>query len=536
MGHPGACARRRPDTGMGRAPFHASRVRPHDRPERPLAAGSLRRSGRSGPVRIGLELTPAGLASVAGIARRVAAVALACAVISAGAASAAPQLRPWLLIEQEFTDNVDLSPDDDRQSAFVTRVTPGLIFRGRTSRFQGGVNAALPARYTTNGEDSGFRVEGALTGDGVVELVPGRLLLEGEASISQQVLNNAAAQSTANQDTVQVYRLSPVVRQRFDAFAIGELRYTLGQIFVNSDEASNTTAHVGQASLANGNDFDRLRWSLNNRISKSIRSDASDVDQADSIAQAEYGLTRWFSPIVAGGYQRFDSGGSRADFDGPAYYGGFRWRPGRRTELAVTYGKRDDRFSPAARLTYQITEDSRLVASYAEGLSTAQQRLSTNLSFIGIDRETGQFIDERFETPFDPRADPFNIDDQIVYIKEARIALGLVRGRYAFGLQGYFGREEDVDTGEEEEIYRADVTWSRRLGRNLSVNLTGGVEFISFPTGRDDDEYLVQPGLSYQLSPRALLFADYRYRWQNSNDRSAEYTENRVAVGVRLSR
>jgi uncharacterized protein (PEP-CTERM system associated) len=80
------------------------------------------------------------------------------------------------------------------------------------------------------------------------------------------------------------------------------------------------------------------------------------------------------------------------------------------------------------------------------------------------------------------------------------------------------------------------VTWSRRLGRNLSVNLTGGVEFISFPTGRDDDEYLVQPGLSYQLSPRALLFADYRYRWQNSNDRSAEYAENRVAVGVRLSR
>jgi hypothetical protein len=57
-------------------------------------------------------------------------VALACAVIGAGAANAAPQLRPWLLIEQEFTDNVDLSPDDDRQSAFVTRVTPGLIFRG----------------------------------------------------------------------------------------------------------------------------------------------------------------------------------------------------------------------------------------------------------------------------------------------------------------------------------------------------------------------------------------------------------------------
>jgi uncharacterized protein (PEP-CTERM system associated) len=467
----------------------------------------------------------------------IATVAAASAVTGAASpARAAPQLRPWLVVEQEFTDNIDLSPDDDRQSAFVTRVTPGLTFRGRTSRFEGGFNAALRTRYTTEGQDSGFRVDGDLTGDGVVQLVPDRLLLEGKASISQQVLNNAAAQSTANQDTVQVYRLSPVVRHRFDAFAIGELRYTLGQFFVDSDEASNTTAHVGQASLSSGEDFDRLRWSLNNRISKSIRSDASDVDQADSVAQAEYGLTKWFSPLVAGGYQRFDAGESSTDFDSPVYYGGFRWRPGRRTELVVTYGKRDDRFSPAARLTYRVTEESRLVASYAEGLSTSQQRLSSNLSFIGIDRDTGQFIDERSDTPFDPRADPFNIDDQIVYIKEARLSLGLTRGRYAFGVQGFFGREETVDTGEEEEIYRADATWSRRLGRNLSVNLTGGVEFISFPTGRDDDEYFVQPGLSYQLSPRALLFADYRYRWQNSNEKSAEYTENRVAIGLRLSR
>jgi hypothetical protein len=46
----------------------------------------------------------------------------------------------------------------------------------------------------------------------------------------------------------------------------------------------------------------------------------------------------------------------------------------------------------------------------------------------------------------------------------------------------------------------------------------------------------VQPGLRYQLSPEALLFADYRHRWQESNDENAEYTENRVAVGVRLSR
>ena len=466
----------------------------------------------------------------------LAAVAFLAAATAAGPGSAAPQLRPWLLVEQEFSDNVDLDPDDDRQSGFVTRVTPGVSLRADTFRFQGGFDGALRSRYTTDGDDEGFTFDGALTGDGTVQVVPGRLFLEGKASVSQQVLNNAAAQTAANQDTVQVYRLSPVLRHRLGGFAVGELRYTFGQFLVSSDQASNTTMHTGQASLASGDDFDRLRWALNNRVSRSIRSDASDIEQADSLAQAELGVTRWFSPIVAGGYQRFDADGSRADFDGPAFWGGVRWRPGRRTDLALTYGKRDDRFSPGAELTYRFSENFRLAASYAEGLSTAQQRLSTNLSFIGIDRDTDQFVDERAGTPFDPRADPFNIDDEIVYIKAARLALGFTRGRYGFGVQGYFGREEDVDTGDEEDVYQANANWSYRLSQRLTFALSGGIELTRFPSGRDDDEFLVQPGLRYQLSPQAQLFADYRHRWQDSNDENAEYTENRVAVGVRLSR
>jgi hypothetical protein len=37
------------------------------------------------------------------------------------------------------------------------------------------------------------------------------------------------------------------------------------------------------------------------------------------------------------------------------------------------------------------------------------------------------------------------------------------------------------------------------------------------------------------LNPRATLFVDYRYRWKNSNDEAAEYTENRVGGGLRLA-
>ena len=334
---------------------------------------------------------------------------------------------------------------------------------------------------------------------------------------------------------MQVYRLSPVLRNRLGGFAVSELRYSLGQMLVNSDNLSDATAHVGQASLASGTDFDRLRWLLNGRISETIRSGDSNVSRDDLDLETEYAIARWLSAIASGGYQTFDDGDPDTKFDSPTYRGGFRWRPGRRTDIALTYGKSDDRFSPAASFRYRITEESRFLARYSEGLSTSQERLFDNVALIGIDRDTGEFIDERSDTRFDPRPDPFDIDDNTEYIKAARADLTFSRGRYSAGLRGYLGREETVSTGDEQDVWRIDAVLSRALGRELTFDLSGGLERIQFAGGRDDDEYRIQPGLRYLLGPRATLFADYRYLWQNSNDPTAEYTENRVGVGLRVT-
>ena len=469
------------------------------------------------------------------IARLIAGVALLAVLTTrADPASAEPRFRPSLSVGQEFSDNVDLDPEDE-QSAFITRVTPGISFRGHTSRFRGGFDGAISTRYTTEGDDEGFQANGALAADGDLRLVDDYLFLEGNASVSQEVLDNDQAQAEANLDTVQVYRLSPVLRNRFRGFAENELRYILGQLLVSDDDVADTTLHVGQVALASGSDFDRVRWLLDGRISEAIRSGDSNVSRADVDLETEYGLARWFSVIAGGGYQSFDDGDPESEFDSPAYRGGFRWRPGRRTEVVFTYGKRDDRFGPAASLRYRISQGSQFLASYAERLSTSQERLFENVSQIGIDPETGIFIDEPTETRFDSRPDPFDIDDETKYIKAVRADLVLSRGAYSVGLRGYFGREEEVVTGDEEDVYRVDAILSRRLGRRLSFDLSGGFERTEFETGREDDEYRIQPGLRYLLNPKATLFLDYRYRWQNSNDPTAEYTENRVGGGVRLA-
>jgi uncharacterized protein (PEP-CTERM system associated) len=67
------------------------------------------------------------------------------------------------------------------------------------------------------------------------------------------------------------------------------------------------------------------------------------------------------------------------------------------------------------------------------------------------------------------------------------------------------------------------------------MDLSGGFERIEFDDGREDDEYRIQPGVRYAVGPQSTLFLDYRYLRQISNDQTAEYTENRVGVGLRVA-
>ena len=223
----------------------------------------------------------------------------------------------------------------------------------------------------------------------------------------------------------------------------------------------------------------------------------------------------------------------RTPFDSPAYRGGFRGARAAGPRLAFTYGKRDDRFSPAASSLPDHREFAVLGTLFREPQHVAGAAVRERL--IGIDPENGVFIDERSDTPFDPRPDPFDIDDETEYIKAARADLTFSRGRYSAGLRGYLGREETVSTGDDQDVWRIDAILSRAIGRQLTFDLSGGAERVQFAGGRDDDEYRIQPGFRYLLNPRATLFLDYRYLWQNSNDPTAEYTENRVAVGLRLA-
>lgn len=477
------------------------------------------------PARRGLlAVGPRGMLALGGAA--AAGLCIAHAAIAGGI-----DLTPTLSLLEEYSTNIDLEPEGEEESGWITSVTPGARLRAEGRRGMVGLDAGLTFRHQTAGDDEGLNLDVALAGVLDAELSPGLLFLEGGASVSRQTLSTEETAAASNQETVQVYSLSPVLRWRAGRLAVGELRYIFDQVLVSGPDASDETGHTGALTLSGGEEFQRLRWTLGGRTTHRFRSDDGDITRNDVELANEYALTRSLHAIGAVGYQTFDDE-EALDFQSPSWRAGFRYAPNRRLDLAVDYGLRDERYSPAVRLRYEVGPRTNLFAAYAETLGTAQERLAGTLGFIAIDPETGEFIDDRAGTPFDPRSDPFDIDDETVRLKLFTLLLSHDWRRMTAVARASIGNEEEVSSGDEEDVLSLDLGLDRRLSRRTSLQVGAGYIGTRFEDGQEDHEYYLSTGVRHRLGRSLSALAGYSYRWQDSDDPLDEFEEHRVGVGL----
>jgi opacity protein-like surface antigen len=426
------------------------------------------------------------------------------------------EFTPSITVSQSYTDNIDLEPDDAKESALVSEISPSIRQRSQSARSQSALDTALTFRHQTAGDEEGWGTDLDLTGLGRIEAIEEHLFIDGLASISQQVLDNDQAATTGNEETVQVYAVSPAWKNRLGSYANMETRYILGQVLIggDGDAASDATIHLGRVELDSGRRFARLKGGLLGVAGLENRTDDDDVTRANAGFAAEYAVARTFSLIAGAGYEHFDDGNSDNSFDGPTYMAGFRARPGPRTELEFTYG---------------------FTATYKESLGTSQGRLSENLFEIDVDSDTGDFINSPSGFEFNARPNRFDIDNETTRVKAVTARVDGQRGRNTFRVIGSFEREEIEDSGDQEDIYTTSASIARLLTPDLSANGIVAYEVIEFADGKDDKELTLSAGMSYNLytNMQATLF--YSFRNQNSNEEASEFTENRVTVGLRTS-
>ena len=448
-------------------------------------------------------------------------------------------ITPALELRETFSDNIDLDPDGQDQSWLTTEIVPGITLRSESARVKAALNAFPIIRHQTAGSDEGVTIAGELAGLGTVEAFEDLFFIEAQASISQQILSSGLAATTANEETVQVYRLSPYLRSRFGGFAEGEARYRISQVLVGGPEGvggtSDSTAQSFHLSLDSGADFTRLKWSVSALGSYEGRSDDDDVLRWDTDVEVAYAFNRSISVLAAAGFQVFDDGNAANDIENPTWRVGFRWRPGPRNGLRVTYGARDDSQSANLNFSYDITARSSITASYTEVLEKPQERLVPNVSFVELDPETNQFTDPQTGLPFDPNQSPFDIGNETSRIKTFRFGINGVRGRNTFGLNVAAQNEKTEPGGLEEDVISLGARFIRRLSPRLALNLFTGYERSEFDDGQEDDQYNVTAGLNYELYKNLRANLQYGYLLQKSNVDTSEFTENRVTVSLRMT-
>jgi uncharacterized protein (PEP-CTERM system associated) len=474
---------------------------------------------------------------------RARALVVAVAALGIGTPAVAGDLTitPSIELREGYSDNVDLGPEGDEESAFISEVVPGVRIRSESARVTGALNAFPILRHQTAGEDEGLSLAGDLAGLGTVEAVEDLFFVDAQASISQQVLDSRAAASTANEETVQVYRISPYLRNRFGGFAEAEARYRLSQVLVGDQAAagggqtSDATTHALSLSLESGSDFSRLFWALSSLASEESRSEDDDVSRREADLELRYAVDRSITLIAAAGYQFFDDGTSVNEVGGPTWRVGFRWRPGPRTDLEATYGERNDDQSANVRFSYKIGPRTTLTARYSEILETSQERLVRTLSQIGLEGETDEIIDEETGLPFTPDPSPFDIDNETTRIEAFELGVNGVRGRNTFGVKASFQTEKTEPSGEEEDVIQASARFSRRLNPHTTLSLFAGYERTEFDDGQVDDEYTLTGALNYQIYANVRAGVSYGFRLQDSTVEASEFAENRITANVRMT-
>lgn len=466
------------------------------------------------------------------------AVSLAVTFGDSRALAADVTFDPSLSLTEEYSDNVDLEPSDLAQDAFITRLTPGGALRWLGPRMELNLNAFLSLRHQTAGEDEGFNLDPNILGFGTLEMVPEYLFLDASTSISRQRLDSELADTEANRAIVQEFRVSPYLRNKYGRFAVSELRYVFDSFVVHDkgviggEDVSDAMQHAGIVTISSGTDFQNLAWSLNGRISELQRRDSTDVSRRDADLGFEYPVIDSFTAIVGGGYQHFDDGIPENEFDSPTWRVGFRYNPHPDLLFEFTYGQHDDELSPTFFLRYGFGPGTTLTAGYAETLGVSQGRLERTLSYIALDPETGEFIDERTGGAFNPNPSPFSIDNDTTRVDEFLINIFSARGRNAWSLDGRYATETIEPTGEEEDDITVSGAYSRRLNRRTTWNVVGGYERTKFADGVKDDEYTASTSLVHALRPDLRVEGGYSYRHQNSNDPGNEFRENRFLIGV----
>jgi uncharacterized protein (PEP-CTERM system associated) len=468
------------------------------------------------------------------------------------------RFEPSIGASATYSDNANQSHSDP-QDALILSVMPSfsLISEG-SRRVQATLQYGLRgvARF---GEDQSTDLFHNLNAVGKAELVEDFLFIDGSARISQELISLLGSPADAetndsNRATVGTYSLSPYIRKRLGTFANAEARYTHSGAIFENDVASDATSNAFNASLNSGTRFEDLSWGLAYSIRDVNNRDSNVSDSTFESATASLGyvLTRTFRVFGTVG-QEWNDYVSATDTDGSSWSAGFGWSPSRRTSLEASIGERffGDTYSVTAR---HRTRTSNWNLSYAEDISDISQFVGTTGTMFDylclVDGEIKLFDDWPFSFPpaptncvsFNPRPGLlFDLRNGVFVAKTLRAGVSWGKGKLNYSLNAFDTRRDyqllDSEDRSRGVIGSVNYRFAPKTSIIGSVGLTRNEvpAALSGTTDREDDLVTLSLGVNHQFASDlsgALIFVQQQ---RDSNEATADFTENRITASVNMS-
>lgn len=478
------------------------------------------------------------------------------------------EIVPSVTAQERYSDNIALVPDANRQTDWVTEVTPGLTFSATGAQLRlSGYYAPQAVYYARGmGENDIFQRGGAL---GAVDFGEKLLSVDFGGKIDQYNTSLLGPQSTdnlndtGNRATVASYFASPYLRKEIGAEAVAEARYT-GSVVKSDDQESlaDSIAQRVDLRLNSGRAFKLFTWNLDYfREDIGYEDEQNDILSEVFAANAKRLLTPAIGLLARVGYDRYEFDRPLQTLDGTAWSAGFDWIPSPRTRFAVMAGRRfygDDYLLDLSHRSRRTT----FSLGYSQNVTTSRAE------FFAVDRtSTAGYLNTLFSAQFpDPIArqkaveeymartalppglsGPTNfLTSELFLSKRWQTAVGLLGVRNILIANAFREEREllsDITTGtagagDFSNNNRVDQTgaslqWTWRMTGQNSLTWTAGRTRSEFSdTGRVDELAYLGLGLSRQFEPRLVGSINYRRQENDSTIESSTYTENAVFATI----
>lgn len=502
-------------------------------------------------------------------------------------------INPSLTLGETFSDNINLAPQGNEKSAFVTQVNPGVSINYNSAINSMNLNYRMQNLYNAGGNGQ-WDIFHQLGFNSTTRIVRNSLFMDLDATNSQQnIFNNnqpnSNLQGSTNRTNVTTVGVSPYWKPHFKGYADGIIRFRYNRLLTeNFNQASSVTNPLQitdtsifeeSVMLNSGSRFSRITWFATFTNRDEQRTNANNNNFQNSLSGLKLHLHRKFNVFAQVGHNKSNFNATTTTNQNGVFYSfGGGWVPNDQFFVDAAYGNNSFvtmGIRPTKRMNWISTFRHNKVGTntgnvwdtllnyqtkrsiwkirYFEDTSSVQNILTGQQPFA-IQNQFGNTITNPVTSQPSQVGIPLpNLSNQVFTRKRGEISFAYNTGKSNISMTLFNVRRVFQVSQTLDDASGVNAFWSWQFVprsffylRPLWQHTNSVIPVpdpsnpgVFLPTPSTNDRYQVAVGLTrviplLKFGRRRPVAAriEYQYTKQTSDVASNEFTENRVTASL----